>query len=60
MDELFLINDLPPWGIETPYDGKEGQHTGDVKREKVTIKCLECPPSDQRKKVAALKRSGRL
>ena len=56
---LFLINDLPSWGIKTPFDGTQGK----VKREKVTIECLEYyvhPVIKERKikAVAALKRRG--
>ena len=52
LDKLFLSQDLPPWGIETPFDGEEWnkiannrQSTGDER-----LLAILCPPLDQRKK----------
>lgn len=52
LDKLFLSQDLPPWGIETPFDGEEWneiannrESTGDER-----LLAILCPPLDQRKK----------
>jgi hypothetical protein len=52
LDKLFLINDLPPWGIETPFDGEDWPYPGQRKAKKGDDRMLGilCPPCDQRKK----------
>jgi hypothetical protein len=49
---LFLINDLPSWGIKTPFDGEDRSHPGQSKAGKGNDRMfgILCPPSDQRKK----------
>ena len=52
LDKLFLIEDLPPWGIETPFDGEEWKFASEKKEEFGDGRMLGilCPPLDQRKK----------
>lgn len=52
LDKLFLIENLPPWGIETPFDGEECAFDSERREVHGDVRMLGilCPPLDQRKK----------